>query len=162
MEYIRFGSKLIVRLDKGEEILESVKYLCRENSIKLASVSGIGAVNKVNIGLFRQETQEYFTKEISGDLEIVSLAGSISQMDGEVYVHLHIIVTDHSYQAFGGHLNWGRIGATGEIVIDTIDGEIDRQFSKEVGLNLMKFKPVKGNRPCSACISNDCGDCNNN
>lgn len=162
MEYERFGSKLIVRLDKGEEILESLTFLCRKNTIKLASVSGIGAVNKVSIGLFRQESQEYFTKEIIGDMEITGLTGNISQQDGAVYVHLHIVVTDISYQAFGGHLNAGWIGATSEIVIDIIDGEINRQFSKEVGLNLMKFKQVEGNKSCRKCKESDCGDCNNN
>ncbi|HWR44553.1 PPC domain-containing DNA-binding protein [Sporomusa sp.] len=145
MEYLRFGSKLVVRLDKSEEIVECIKRLCKENNIKLATVSGIGAVNKISIGLFRQTTQEYLTREMSGDMEIASLVGNISQMNGKVYVHLHITVTDSSYQAFGGHLNWGIVGATSEIIIDVIDVEVDREFSKEIGLNLIKLNRTEGN-----------------
>lgn len=139
MEAVKFGSKLIVRLDKGDEIVACVTCLCEEHKVNLASLSGIGAVNQISIGLFRQLTQEYITKEMTGDMEIASLSGNISEKNGEVYVHLHIVVTDDSFQAFGGHLNRGTVGATSEIVIDMAEGRVDRAFSKEIGLNLMKF-----------------------
>ena len=42
MDYRRFGNKYVVRLEKGEEIVESIKTLCRENNIRLGTVSGIG------------------------------------------------------------------------------------------------------------------------
>ena len=39
----------------------------------------------------------------------------------------------------GGHLNRAIISATAEIQIQVIDGEIGREFSQEIGLNLFKF-----------------------
>ena len=139
MEYVQFGSKVLLRLDKGDEIIGTIKDFCRENRIKLASVSGIGAVSRANIGIFIQDTKEYKTKELTGSMEITSLAGNITVMNDEVYLHLHITLTDATYQAYGGHLNKAWVGATGEIIIDIIDGNVNRERNEDVGLNIIRF-----------------------
>ena len=142
MEYRRFNDKYVVRLNKGEEIIESLTKLCEENDIKLGRVTGIGATNKVKIGLFNVETKEYHSTELTGDMEITNLSGNISQMDGKVYLHLHITVCDEENKAFGGHLNYAVISATCEMIIDVIDGAVDRKYDEETGLNLIKFDDV--------------------
>ncbi|KJR48959.1 hypothetical protein UF75_0669 [Desulfosporosinus sp. I2] len=139
MEYRQFNSKIVLRLDKGEEIIKSIKDLCKAEGISLASVSGIGAVNKANIGLFEQATKVYHPRELTGSMEITSLQGNVSEMGGEVYLHLHVTLTDSTYQAYGGHLNMAWVGATVEIILDVIDGKIDRVKNEEVGLNIIKF-----------------------
>lgn len=139
MEYKRFKDKYLVRLERGEEIVESVTKLCKEEGIRLGRVTGIGATNKVKIGLFNVETKEYHSTELEGDMEITNLSGNISTMDGGVYIHLHITVCDEDNKAFGGHLNMAVISATCEMIIDVIDGNVDREFNDEVGLNLFKF-----------------------
>lgn len=139
MEYKRFGNKIVARLDKGEEVISSIKEICQQNEVKLASVTGIGAVNRAVIGLFETGTKKYFSKEYNGDMEITGLVGNISTMDGELYLHLHITLGDPSYNTFGGHLSSAVISATGEVVIDVIEGEVDRKFSDEIGLNLFRF-----------------------
>ena len=90
MEFKRFGSKYIVRLDKGEEIVTSITELVKSENISLGRVSGIGAVNKVTIGLFEVDTKEYHKEELVGDFEILNLSGNISQMDAKEYLHFHI------------------------------------------------------------------------
>lgn len=139
MEYRRFKDKYVVRLQRGEEIIESLTRLCRENDIKLGRVTAIGAANKAKIGLFNVETKEYHSKELEGDMEITNLSGNISRKDGEVYLHLHITLCDKYNRAFGGHLNMAVISATCEMIIDVIDGYVEREFNDEVGLNLFKF-----------------------
>ena len=52
MEYRKFGSTYILRIDRGEEILESITALCRKEKIYLGSISGIGAVGEVTLGVF--------------------------------------------------------------------------------------------------------------
>lgn len=139
MEFKKFDSKYVIRLEKGEEIVESIKKLCEKEDIKLGTISGIGAINRAVIGLFETNTKEYHSKELTGDMEITSLVGNISQMDGEVYLHIHINLANEENKVFGGHLTSAIISATGEIVIDVIEGVVDRKFDEEVGLNLFKF-----------------------
>ena len=40
MEYKRFGSKILVRIDKDEEILEKVKELALKEKIRLSGAGG--------------------------------------------------------------------------------------------------------------------------
>jgi hypothetical protein len=139
MKAKRFGNKFIVRIDKGEEIVETLKQFCKDNGIKLGSIIGIGATNKATIGLFDVETKKYHSKELVGNHEIAPLCGNISKMNGEVYLHIHANLCDSKHKSFGGHLNSAIVSATFEALIDTMDGEVDREFNDEIGLNLYKI-----------------------
>lgn len=137
MKFKKFGNKWVIRIDKGEEVIQTIKKVCEDNKIKLGSISGIGAANKVTIGLFDTKAKEYHSQELIGDYEITNLSGNISTMDGEIYLHLHIGLSDSKYNAYGGHLTSAVISGTGEIIIEEINGEIEREFNKKVGLNLL-------------------------
>lgn len=139
MIYKKFNNKYIVRLNVGEEIVESVKKFAQEQNIKFGTVTGIGAVNKAKIGLFNTETKEYQSTILEEDMEIISLAGNITEMNGEPYIHLHIALANSAHNVKAGHLNMAVISATGEIIIEAIDGYVDREFDDDIGLNLLKF-----------------------
>lgn len=139
MEIKRFASKIIVRCDKDDEIVQTITKVCSENNVKLASITGIGAVNEATIGLFNPTTREYHSMQFKKDMEIAGLAGNVSRMNDEVYIHAHITLTDSSYNAIGGHLSYAKVSCTAELIIDVIDGEVNRSFNDEVGLNLLQF-----------------------
>jgi len=139
MKFKKFGNKFIVRIDKGEEIVETLKQFCKDNGIKLGSIIGIGATNKATVGLFDVETKKYHSKELVGNFEIAPLHGNISTMNNEVYLHLHINLCDQEHKSFGGHLNSAVVSATFEAIIEKIDDEVDRFFDKNIGLNLLKL-----------------------
>ncbi len=139
MEYKRYGSKILVRLDPGEEVVAGVGEVCKAEGVRLGIVSGIGAVDKATVGLFKPDSKEYFSTTMEEPFEITSLTGNVSEMNGEQYLHLHITLADVEHKAFGGHLNEAIVSATAEIWIDVVDGEVNRAFSETVGLNLLKF-----------------------
>ena len=66
MEYRKFGNHYVVRIEKGEEVLSKLKELCLNENIRLGSISGLGAANEVEIGLFNTETKEYKTTVMKG------------------------------------------------------------------------------------------------
>ncbi|HAE61504.1 MAG TPA: DNA-binding protein [Eubacteriaceae bacterium] len=139
MEYKKFGNKYIIRVDKGEEIITTVKSLCEKEAITLGWINGFGAVNKVELGLFKTVEKEYSVRTIEDDFEITSLMGNISTKENEVYLHMHISLSDIENKAFGGHLNSAYVSATAELVIESMEGKVNRKFSKEIGLNLYDF-----------------------
>lgn len=138
MEYRKFGKQYVIRLEKGEEIVSSIKDLCVKENIKLGSLSGIGAVNKVTAGLFKTGEKKYVSRTYEEDMEIVSLGGNVSRMNGETYLHFHISVANEG-GVRGGHLTEAYISATGELVLTEIEGTVDREYSGGIGLNLFKF-----------------------
>ena len=139
MDYRRFGDTLIVRLDKNEEIVEQVRVLAEKEKIRLATVEALGAVDDFTVGVFFTNEKKYYSNRFQGAYEIVSLTGTLSTMDGNFYQHLHMSAGDAKGNVKGGHLNSANVSATCEMVIRIIDGEVDRYYDEEIGLNLFRF-----------------------
>ncbi len=140
MEYRKFGDTFVLRLDPKEEICGSLLALAESEHITFAEISGLGAVNDFTVGAFNTETKEYCSNTFSGIYEIVSLTGTLSTKDGKPYLHVHFAAGDEQGQVVGGHLNRANISATAEIVVRTINGTVEREFSDKVGLNLFSFE----------------------
>ena len=145
MEYKRFGSKILVRIDKDEEILEKVKELALKEKIRLAAVQALGATNSFTVGVYNVAEKKYYANTFSGSFEIVSLTGTINTMNGEFYTHLHMSAGNDKGEVFGGHLNRAVVSATCEMVVDVLDGTVDRAYDPVTGLNLFKFQSAKEN-----------------
>ena len=139
MEYRKFENKIIARIDKGEEILEKIKEIALKENIKLASINALGATNDFTVGVYKVDEKKYYSNEFKGNFEIVSLTGTINTMNGEFYTHIHMSAGNDKGEVFGGHLNKAVVSATCEMVIDIIDGCVDRVYDEETGLNIFKF-----------------------
>ena len=140
MEYRKCGTTYVVRLDVEDEIVESLQRLCEDEKIDLAQVSGIGALKQAEIGVFDTTTKQYHSNTYTGVYEIGNLTGNISTMNGVPYFHLHITIGNiNHHECYSGHLNKGVVGATADLFVNVIDGKIDREFSPEVGLNIIRF-----------------------
>ncbi len=139
MDYRRFGSTIVMRIDRGEEILAQLKAMALAENIRLASIRALGAVGDFTVGVFKTGEKKYYANRFTGDFEIVSLTGTVSTMQREYYAHLHMSAGDEKGCVFGGHLNEAIVSATCEMVVEVIDGEVDRAFSEEIGLNLFRF-----------------------
>lgn len=140
MEYKRFGNTVVVRIDRGEEIIEQLRRVALSENIKLAQISALGATDLFTVGVYDPVIGEYTTNEFSGEpFEIVSLTGTVNTMLGDFYCHLHMSAGDKSGRVFGGHLSRAVISATCEMIINIIDGCVDRARDPETGLNLFDF-----------------------
>lgn len=139
MEYRRFGDSFIIRMDKGEEIVEQLTAVAARERIALAEVSALGAVGSFTAGVFYPGEKEYHANDFTGDFEIVSLTGTVTEMDGKPYLHLHMSAGDREGRVWGGHLNRAVVSATCEMVVRVLDGHVGRAFSPEIGLNLLSF-----------------------
>ena len=143
MEYKRIENKIVFRLEMGDRLMESAQKIAVAENIKLASINGIGACSKIEMGYIDLNIKEYVFKTFSGNLEILQATGNITLKDGEPFPHIHISVADDGCRAFGGHLNEATISATFEGVMQIIDHEIHREFNEDLGLALMNVCPIK-------------------
>ncbi len=139
MEYRRFGETIVARIDKGEEILDKIKEIALSEKIKLANINALGATNNFVVGVFNIDEKKYYSNEFKGNYEIVSLTGTINTMNDEFYTHIHMSAGNDKGEVFGGHLNKAIVSATCEMIINIIDGRVDRYHDDDIGLNLFKF-----------------------
>ena len=139
MDYKKIGEKVFVRIDSGEEIVETLTQVCKNLDITAGTITGIGATDKAIIGLFDVKTKKYHSTELVGDHEIAPVYGNISTMNNEVYLHLHVNLCNAEHKSFGGHLTSAIVSATFEGVIDIINGKIEREFDATTGLNILRL-----------------------
>lgn len=139
MEYRRFGDDIVVRIDKGEEIIQKMLEVCEKEKVILANINALGAIGEFEVGLFKTDEKKYYSEVHKGDFEIVSLTGSITTKEGKLYHHIHMSAGDKENKVYGGHLNYAKVSATCEMFIRVISGNVEREFNEEIGLNLFKF-----------------------
>lgn len=139
MQYKRFQDTWMLRIDRGEEILSSLGQMCGQEGIRLAQVSAIGASEYAVVGVYDLGEQRYHEEKLDGFMEITSLCGSVTAMDGKPYIHLHATLADQKNTLHGGHVISMRVGATCEMFVRALDGEVIRERNGELGINLWKF-----------------------
>ncbi len=70
MIYKVFGDTIVMRLEKGEEIISAVTVLWTEMAISAGSVSAIGAVDNVVLGLYKVNEKKYYSSEYKEEMEL--------------------------------------------------------------------------------------------
>ena len=139
MQYKRFNDTFMLRIDCGEEVMQSLAALCEKEGIRLAEVNAIGAADEAVIGVYDLEKQAYYREELSSFMEIASLAGSVTCVDGKPYIHLHTAMVDQQHKVHAGHVIGIRVGATCEMFVRVLDGNVSRERVEELGINIWKF-----------------------
>lgn len=129
----------ILRLDKGEEIISSLKNFCEKNNITAGTISGFGVATDITLICFDTETKSPKEQSFRGDFEVTSFLGNISHIDNELFIHLHATLVNNQFQAFGGHFVKGQIGLTGEIFIQSLNTKIGRVKDENLGFHILNF-----------------------
>ncbi|MBR3136373.1 MAG: DNA-binding protein [Clostridia bacterium] len=139
MEYRRFNDTYVIRMDRGEEIMSCLTDLCQREDIRLGYVEAIGAVDRAVVGLYDVVNKVYRKQAFHEPMEMTSLLGTVTSKGGQVYLHLHVTLTDENMLAHGGHVNSLTIGGTCEMILRTLPGEVSRRLDDATGLNLFDF-----------------------
>ena len=139
MLYRQIGDTYMLRIDLGEEILQSLKQMCEQEGIRLAQVSAIGAVDHAVVGVYDLQEKRYHQEEADGFMEITNLSGSVTEMNGQPYIHLHVTMADQNHHLHGGHAIELRVGATCEMFVRVLDGEVNRVRDDKIGINTIRF-----------------------
>ncbi|MEM2617275.1 MAG: DNA-binding protein [Thermofilaceae archaeon] len=135
------GKLLVIRLDPGDLLLESVEEVARREGFETAVVlSGIGTLDRCY--LHAVTTTGYPVREqklvFEGvPLELLSLQGVVA--GGKA--HLHAVVSD-TKGAYGGHVEEGcRVLYLAEIVVLGVDGLTLARIPDERGIGRLRKKP---------------------
>ncbi len=137
MTYLSTDKGYIIRLFRGEKIIESLTQFCEDQNIHSGLFHGIGAIENPELGYYHLDRKEYEFRTIEKMLEIVSLTGNVALVDGKPFLHIHTVVSDETFQTYGGHLKEGIVGATCEIYLTDFEIDIKREFDEKTGLKLL-------------------------
>lgn len=139
------GSRVIVaRLKPGSDLLQSLQDIASKEGIEGGVVlSGVGLLKKARLRNCRSLPEAFPITDANRaylsfkrPLEILSISGNISKLEGRHLVHAHVTlsyVEDDLITVIGGHLLEGcNVYGFAEIVIMELEGiEMEKRFDEE-------------------------------
>lgn len=144
MDYRRTGNTVYIRMDKGEEIVTTLKRICKKEQIISATFFGIGCCSKATIFSRFPDTMEDKPHSREDCLEMEHIAGSISvEDDGSITHHIHAVFTyidmNRNQHVFAGHLISAEILYTAEITLLVAEEPIQRMTDPITGIRVIKL-----------------------
>ena len=127
-----------VRLRRGDDLMLSIREICREKNIAAGVVlSAVGCISEGRV----RDASGVTIRDIPEHCEIVSLDGTVSARR----CHLHISLSKEDLSTVGGHLCPGCIiNTTCELVIGQLPGvSIDVEEDPETGYDEPIFQEDK-------------------
>ena len=124
-----------IRLKRGEDLLDSIRQVCREKNIRAGVVlSGVGCISSGRV----RDASGVRVREIGEHCEIVSLNGTVSA----ARCHIHVALSKEDLSTIGGHLCTGcMINTTCELVIAELPGVFyDVEADVQTGYDELIFR----------------------
>ena len=125
------GKMMLLRLEPGEELIESIFRTCKENDFKNALITNcIGSLSKITYAFaIKDDTKSlgfcYCDPiEEEGIIELLGAQGNICyDPEGKLRHHLHAVFRDSTGKIKGGHLieRSNIVLATMEIMLEEVD-----------------------------------------
>ena len=134
MQFKKHDDIYLVDLEKGEYVVEVLTDFCKEQNILNGHITGIGAVNNIELGAYDTKIGEYIKKTFIEAHELITYQGNIMLLEDKPFIHAHVTIGNHNMEIFGGHLFSANIAVVGEFIIHKIDGNSKRTFNNEIGL----------------------------
>ncbi len=117
----RGGREFLLVFDKGEELVSTLTSFAEKEKVSSAFFNGLGAVDRIKVGVYSEHLQSYLYTEYRIHLEISSLTGNIFQFEGKPFVHAHGVFSGNGGMSFGGHIAEAIVSPTCEIHLSMME-----------------------------------------
>jgi predicted DNA-binding protein with PD1-like motif len=140
VEYQRTRFGYVLRLDRGEEILESLARFATEQGVRSGWISGLGSVTDPELGYFLRDSKSYEKRRMNGEFEIGALTGNFTEIEGKPFLHCHVVLGDRTFAATAGHLFHGTVSVTCEVSVVTDPTALRRVRRDDLGFHPIEIK----------------------
>jgi predicted DNA-binding protein with PD1-like motif len=157
----KISNIVVMRLQRGEEILPSVKQACQEYGVKNGVI--LSMIGSLDGAKFFDPVMNPNTKSgisyadpifLERPVQFLSAHGEICHDEaGEIFVHIHATFADSQGNAYGGHL-----AEEGNKVMNTINTfvgvveDVEMGFEWEDILGVMSFVPKQAGGEASRSL----------
>jgi len=143
LPYIKTNDGFLMVLREGDNVISAIENLCNEQQIPSGNFTGIGFAGEVTFGFFDYNTKKFNPKTFY-KVEMGNLTGSIAWNDDKPSLHIHGIVTDETFNAYGGHILSLQVGTGSMEIYITINRErLERKLEQSLGANVLQVPSVK-------------------
>lgn len=127
-----------VIMDKGDEVLSSIKDFAARERVLAAQITAIGALSDVVLRYFDWDAKDYRDIPVREQVEVASLNGDVARApDGKPAIHIHLVVGKKDGSAMAGHLGEAHVRPTLEVIIAEQPSYLQKVHDPETGLALI-------------------------
>ncbi|QQG37849.1 MAG: DUF296 domain-containing protein [Candidatus Kaiserbacteria bacterium] len=139
MQAVQIHNGTFLVLERGEELIATLRRYCEEHQIHWAQFQAIGAVEDVEIGYYDLPTRQYVFRQEAGPFEVSSMDGNITELNELPSPHVHAVLSrcDETLETIGGHVRKAVVALTLEVCMWEVTQPLVRGFDEETGLNLI-------------------------
>lgn len=138
MKWKHDGYNWIVRVEKGELLVERLSKLVRDEQIQGAWISALGAASWAELGYYDLENKQYVWKRVDQLMEITTIQGNVSWAGENPVIHMHGSFSDKDMRVFGGHVKELQAGGTVEVLLHHwYKDKLSRTEDEQTGLKLL-------------------------
>lgn len=127
----------ILTIERGEELIAQLVAYAHEHRPNSAWLSGLGGTDRLTLGFYDLPSKDYEWHEYDEPLEILSLTGNLSWVDGEPFWHVHGTFSGRDMKAFGGHVKSLNVSQICEVMITPHSTPLTRAYDEVTGLKLL-------------------------
>jgi hypothetical protein len=91
----RQNRRLLGRLSKGENVINSIERICKRESIRAGTFTAVGLLSRIEIQTYQPSGTYETSLESEGNFELVSLVGNISTLGGQTVINCYVQVSTH-------------------------------------------------------------------
>lgn len=141
----RPGRLIAASIKPGSQLTDAIEEICRHHRVHSAVISSvIGTVEDLYLRNPRDRTRlpirqehewadDIDTVHLQRKMEILSIQGNVTTLDGELWAHCHGLFSEAGGQVRGGHVFRATIWSQGEIFLqELLEVRIDRELDPEV------------------------------
>jgi uncharacterized protein len=123
--------------DPGDEVVAALGAFAGREKLQVCRVTAIGALSDLVLGYFDVDKREYARMVINEQVEVLTLAGNITEADGRPRLHVHVTVGKADGTTLGGHLLEAHVRPTLEMFLATWPTRVQRRLDERSGLMLI-------------------------
>lgn len=123
--------------DRGDEFVGALTTFAKQNSIRGAHFTGLGAFEKSTIAWWSWTTKQYEKHDIDEQVEVLSIVGDITIFEGDVRLHAHVTLGRRDLSTIGGHLFSGIVRPTLEVQLTDYGITLERKTDPASTLPLL-------------------------
>ncbi len=144
----RHGRRFVVRIERGEDVVATLKKLAQSERVRAAWVRGTGLLEWVELTDWDPSREALRSpRHLEGPLALLACEGNVSLRLGEPYVELRAAISregDAGLVLVGGQLVIAS-ALNVELVVDVFeDVRLDRDEERETGLSVWKGERTPG------------------
>lgn len=131
LDYRKDGNNYLLVLKRGQPLIASLTAFMQKEKLPGASLSGIGAVEKIEIAYYDLVGKKYKYKKFEPSMEVLALTGNVGYFENKPIVHAHIALGGPDFMVHGGHVKEAEVSLILEIFITPTTKPITREWNKD-------------------------------